>query len=306
MTGASEVAVDRFEPHRDRLFGVAYRMTGSVTDAEDCVQEAFVRWQRADIDAVENDEAFLVRTVSRLSIDRQRQTARRRETYVGPWLPEPLLGPVTQLATPSVDPADEAELADSLSFAFLVMLDKLSASERAAFILHDVFGVTFDEVATTLDREPEACRQLASRARRKLRDTAEEDDTASTRPAPGSDASNALGALLGALLIGDVNACLEHLAPGVVLTSDAGPNRRAARRLVVGSDRVLRLVSNLFARDVGLVTEIRPVAVNGAMGLYVEHAEGPLVFTGDAGEDGRIHHIWIQMNPDKVSALPDR
>ena len=305
MSATPDVAAERFEPHRDRLFGVSYRMTGSVADAEDCVQEAFVRWQRTDIGAVDHDEAFLVRTVSRLAIDRQRQAARRRETYVGPWLPEPLLAPVTQLATASVDPADEAELADSLSFAFVVMLDRLSASERAAFILHDVFGVPFDEIATTLEREPEACRQLASRARRKLRDTDASAD-AGPRPAVGTDAANALGALLGALLTGDVEACLHHLAPGVVLASDAGPHRRAARRHVVGADRVVRLVTNLFARDVGLVTEIRPVAVNGAMGLYVDHVEGPLVFTGDSGPDGRIHHIWIQMNPEKVSSPPDR
>ena len=300
MTASSDIA-DRFEPHRDRLFGVAYRMTGSVADAEDCVQEAFVRWQRTDREVVENDEAFLVRTVSRLAIDRQRQVARRRETYVGPWLPEPLLAPVDQLATRSADPAHEAEVADSLSFAFLVMLDRLSASERAAFILHDVFGVPFDEVATTLEREAEACRQLASRARRKLRDTTHDEQAGVLRPGSGSDASNVLGELLGALLAGDIDACLAHLAPGVVLTSDGGPNRRAARRPVVGADRVLRLVTNLFARSVALVSEIRPVSVNGAYGLYIEHDKGPLVFTGDVDEDGRIHRLWIQMNPEKLA-----
>jgi RNA polymerase sigma-70 factor (ECF subfamily) len=297
-------AIDRFTPHRDRLFGVAYRMTGSVNDAEDCVQEAFVRWERTDRDVVENDEAFLVRTVTRLSIDRQRQTARRRETYVGPWLPEPLISPIGAAGALSVDPADEAEIADSLSFAFLVMLDRLSASERAAFILHDVFGVPFDEVATTLDRETEACRQLASRARRKLRDAGEAGDAAMSNvpTAPsGSTTGTALTALLGALLLGDVNGCLEHLAPGVVLTSDAGAERRAARRHVVGADRVLRLVTNLFARDAEQVTDIRPVTVNGALGLYVEHTGGPLVLTADEGDDGRLHHIWIQMNPEKLA-----
>jgi len=179
-------AVERFEPHRDRLFGVAYRMTGSVADAEDCVQESFLRWERTDRGAVRNDEAFLVRTTTRLAIDRQRQVARRRETYVGPWLPEPLLAPLSQLAPRSTDPADDAAVADSLSFAFLVMLDRLSASERAAFILHDVFGIPFDEVAITLERDRDACRQLASRARRKLRAT-EGDASASSvvRPVSG-------------------------------------------------------------------------------------------------------------------------
>lgn len=305
MTTTVEAA-ERFEPHRDRLFGVAYRMTGSVADAEDCVQEAFIRWQRTGREAVENDEAFLVRTVGRLAIDRQRQVARRRETYVGPWLPEPLLVSVTQLATRSADPAHEVEVADSLSFAFLVMLDRLSASERAAFILHDVFGVPFDEIATTLEREIEACRQLASRARRKLRDTADVWPTGVLRPGSGSDARSAFDELLGALLAGDIDGCLAHLAPGVVLTSDAGPNRRAARRPVIGADRVVRLVSNLFARDATLVSAIRPVWVNGAYGLYVEHDKGPLVFTGDVDDDGRIHRLWIQMNPDKLTHGPPR
>jgi RNA polymerase sigma-70 factor, ECF subfamily len=293
-------AIDRFEPRRDRLFGVAYRMTGSVADAEDCVQEAFVRWQRTDRGVIENDEAFLVRTVSRLSIDRQRQVARQRETYVGPWLPEPLIGPVERLETNSADPAHEAEVADSLSFAFLVMLDRLSASERAAFILHDVFGVPFDEVATTLERETEACRQLASRARRKMRGAVDDGTPGLRRPGVASDASHTLVELLGALLAGDINGCLAHLAPGVVLTSDGGPNRRAARRPVVGADRVLRLIANLFARDAALVSDIRPVSVNGAYGLYIEHVRGPLVFTGDVDDTGRIHRLWIQMNPDKL------
>ncbi|MGB3409884.1 MAG: RNA polymerase sigma factor SigJ [Microthrixaceae bacterium] len=293
-------AAERFEPHRGRLFGVAYRMTGSVADAEDCLQDAFLKWERVDLSAVDNDEAFLVRTVSRLAIDRQRQAARRRETYVGPWLPEPLLAPVSQLVN-TTDPANAAELADSLSFAFLVMLDRLSASERAAFILHDVFGVPFDEIGVTLDRKPDACRQLASRARRKLRDSAGDETTGVARPLTGSDAGDALGALLGSLLAGDIDGCLAQLSPGVVLTSDAGPNRRAARRQVFGADRVLRLVANLFARDIDLVTEIRPISVNGSLGLYVEHDNGPLVFSCASDEDGRICRIWIQMNPDKIT-----
>jgi RNA polymerase sigma-70 factor (ECF subfamily) len=294
----------RFEPHRRRLFAVAYRMTGSVADAEDCVQEAFVRWQRTDRGAVEHDEAFLVRTVGRLAIDRQRQVARRRETYVGPWLPEPLLTPL-DVGSPEIapDPADAAELADSLSFAFMVMLDRLSPVERAAFLLHDVFGVPFDEVALALDRAPDTCRQLASRARRKLRETS--TDGGPDRSPSGSTRheGTALVALLGALLAGDIDGCLAQLAPGVVLTSDGGPNRRAARRSVVGADRVLRLVTNLFTRDLDLVGEVRPVSVNGVYGLHVAHANGPIVVTGDVDDDGRLFRLWIQMNPDKLAHL---
>jgi RNA polymerase sigma-70 factor (ECF subfamily) len=290
----------RFEPHRPRLFAVAYRMTGSVADAEDCVQETFVRWQRTDRDVVENDEAFLVRTTGRLAIDRQRQVARRRETYVGPWLPEPVLSPLDELGPSSSDPAHEAEVADSLSFAFMVMLDRLSAAERAAFLLHDVFGVPFDEVAAALDRAPDACRQLASRARRKLRETEEARGSGSGPTGSVRDGGKALGALLGALLAGDIDGCLAQLAPGVVLTSDGGPNRRAARRAVVGADRVLRLVTNLFTRDLDLVGEVRTVSVNGVYGLHVAHAKGPIVVTGDVDERGRLYRLWIQMNPDKL------
>ncbi|MFN8051438.1 MAG: RNA polymerase sigma factor SigJ [Acidimicrobiales bacterium] len=294
----------RFEPHRDRLFGIAYRMTGSVVDAEDALQEAYVRWQGVDLDAVRNDEAFLVRMVTRLAIDRQRQTARRRESYVGPWLPEPLVGPLTPSRPP--DPASAAELADSLSFAFLVMLDRLSAAERAAFLLHDVFGVTFDEIATTLEREPEACRQLASRARRKLRADPSSPERTGHAGTPEPTDRATLDGLLVALLGGDVDGCLAHLAPGVVLTSDAGPNRRAARHHVVGADRVARLLAHLARRAAGNVREIRPVTVNGALGLLFDHVDGPMVITGDIEADGRIGRIWIQMNPDKLVGLLDR
>lgn len=299
MNDAPPSAADRFERHRDRLFGVAYRMTGSVADAEDCLQEAFVRWQRVDLDEVANDEAYLVRVVTRLGIDRQRQVARRRETYVGPWLPEPLLEPVGGVSRS--DPEQAAELADSLSFAFLVLLDRLSPSERAAFILHDVFGVAFDEIAETLDRETDACRQLASRARRKLREPTDARPPEFTGP----ELNDTMASLLVALMTGDVDACLAHLAPGVVLTSDSGPNRRAARRQVVGPDRVARLMLNLFARDAHEVTEMRAVSVNGAPGLWFAHVDGPMVFTGDVDEDGRILHIWIQMNPEKLRVPPE-
>lgn len=302
---ASSATAERFEPHRDRLFGIAYRMTGSIGDAEDCVQDAFLRWQRSGLDAVENDEAFLVRIVSRLAIDRQRQRSRRRESYVGPWLPEPLVGSAIPISS---DPQSAAELADSLSFAFLVVLDRLSAAERAAFILHDVFGMPFDEIAVTLDREIDACRQLASRARRKVRaDGVDAPGTSADHPPaparPGTAAGDAMTALIGAFLSGDVETCMRILSPGVALTSDAGANRRAARRHVVGADRVVRLVTNLFARDTAKVSSIRPVTVNGALGLFVDHADGPVVITGSADPDGHVTHLWIQMNPEKVGGV---
>lgn len=302
MTADADDRTRRFEAHRDRLFGVAYRMTGSVADAEDCVQDAFLRWRRLDLDPIVHDEAYLVRVVTRLAIDRQRATARRRESYVGPWLPEPLVAPLGGATIAGVgDPAHAAELADSLSFAFLVMLDRLSPSERAAFILHDVFGVAFDEVATTLDREVEACRQLASRARRKLRD----GDAATAHAPPPEDpaAAATLGALMAALATGDIDECLRHLAPGVVLVSDSGPHRRAARHEIGGAARVGRLMLKLFTQQSPLIREVRPVEVNGSLGLLMDHPDGPMVFAADLDGEGRIRHLWIQMNPDKLTRV---
>ena len=302
MSAAVSDAVSRFAPHRDRLFGVAYRMTGSVADAEDCVQESFVRWQRTDVAHISNDEAYLVRVVTRLAIDRQRAAARRRETYVGPWLPEPLVRPIG--ATRSDDPADLAAVADSLSFAFLVMLDELSAAERAAFILHDVFGFAFDDIAATLDRDVVACRQLASRARRKLRSSSDAPDGAgaSAGHGPAGDATT-ITTLLGCLASGDIDGCLALLAPGVVLVSDAGANRYAARRHVVGADRVSRLLLNLFAREGPRISDIEAVDVNGSFGITMAHPEGPLVITADVDDAGAVTQVWIQMNPDKLTRL---
>lgn len=283
---------DRFIDHRDRLFGVAYRMTGSVADAEDCVQDAFLRWRSADRSMVENDEAYLVRVVSRLAIDRLRISAKTRETYVGPWLPEPLLAPVA----PQAEGPELAELADSLTLAFLVMLDTLSAAERAALVLHDVFAVPFDEVAAVLGRDVTACRQLASRARRKLHEV---------EPATPRDSSvvtaEIMAELLTAIMAGDIDGCMERLAPGVVLISDAGPDRRAARRHVVGPERVARLVLNLFRRDAALVSGLEPVRVNGSLGMLVHHTEGPLVFSVDVDAAGLVQQVWIQMNPEKLA-----
>lgn len=302
MTATTDTAA-RFEAHRDRLFGVAYRMTGSVADAEDCVQEAFVRWQRVDHDDVDNHEAYLVRVVTRLAIDRHRSAARRRERYVGPWLPEPLVAPLggSAASTHAVDPASAAELADSLSYAFLVVLDRLSPSERAAFILHDVFGEPFAEVATTLDRPVDACRQLASRARRKVRDAG--SDAGRTPPPDDTAAADTLGALLAAMSAGDIDECLRHLAPDVVLVSDSGPNRRAARHEIAGATRVGRLMLKLFTKESPLVREVRPIEVNGSLGLLMDHPDGPMVFAADLDDDGRVRHLWIQMNPDKLTRV---
>jgi RNA polymerase sigma-70 factor (ECF subfamily) len=286
-----ESMLEEFEALRPRMFGVAYRMTGSVNDAEDVCQEAWLRVQRVEPSDIENPEAFLVRAVTNLAIDRLRSAQRRRETYVGPYLPEPLV------ADTADDPADAAEMADSLTFAFLVLLDKLAPLERAVLLLHDVFGYSFDEVARAVDRTPAACRQIASRTRRRL----EDERTDLHRPAASAN-YDAIERLVADTAAGNVEGIMAVLAPDVVFTSDGGPNRRAARHPVVGSDRVARFIANLGQRilEAG-PTEVRFGMVNADPGLLIAiGGQTELVLAFAFAPDGRIRHIYSQLNPDKL------
>lgn len=276
------------EAHRARLFGIAYRMLGSVTEAEDVVQDAFARFTAAT--GVEEPAAWLTRVVTNLSIDRLRSARHQRETYVGPWLPEPLL-------TEDHDPADVVGTAESLTLAFLVVLERLSPLQRAVFLLHDVFGYRHDEVAGMLDRTPAAVRQLASRARSQLADR--HADPAA--PAPLGNAITA--AFLAACEGGDLGALMELLAPDVVLTSDGGGVVSAARRPLVGVDAVGRFLLGLTRIGRGDDWEVRPTEVNGEPGLVVGRGgsvEGVFVLHV---ADERIAAIHVVRNPDKLAGL---
>ena len=288
-----EVETERFETERDRLVGLAYRMLGSIADAEDVVQAGWLRWSDPDRGPVDRPAAWLTTVVSRLAIDRMRQQQRRREDYVGPWLPEPV---ATQPADPGsvgVDPARAAELADSVTFGFLVLLDRLSPVERAVFVLAEVFGEPFPAIAAAVGKSPDAVRQIATRARRKVRDGRTEQ-----RPADAT----LLTELVAALGEGSVDKVLSLMSPDVVLTSDGGPKRRAARRPVVGADRVSRLMVHLTSRVVDDV-EVSLTELNGAA-AYVIRAEGlHMVLAADAGVDGRIAAVHIVMNPDKLGGV---
>jgi len=283
-----------FEDLRPRLFGIAYRMTGSVGDAEDACQDAWLRWQRVDHASVDNAEAYLVRTVTRIAIDRLRSAQHRRETYVGPYLPEPLVAD-----DPAAQPETAAELADSLTFAFLVMLDELSPVERAVLLLHDVFGYTFDEVATMVDSSPAACRQLASRTRRKL----DHEREALRRPDEARE-QELVTQLLATIATGDIDEVMHLLAPDVVLLSDGGALRHAARRPVVGPDRVARLLVNLAKRVLTADVEIRAVQVNGEPGLlFVLDGHPDNVLSFSFAPDGRARRLYSQLNPEKLHHL---
>ena len=278
---------DDFEVHRARVRGVAYRMLGSLAEADDVAQETWLRWQGADRAAIESPAAWLTTVATRLALDRLRSGARTRETYPGPWLPEPFV----------VEPGPEeaAELADSLTLGFLVLLDQLAPIERAVFVMADVFDVPFAEIATTVGRSEAACRQIASRARRRLR-----PEKPPARPAP--EDRELLDGLIGAVALGDVDGVLSKLAPDVLLLSDGGPNRRAARRPVVGPQRVARLMMNLASRYSGAV-DVHPATVNGQTGMIL-YLDGQVdqVWAVET-TDGKVSAIRIIRNPEKLIAM---
>ncbi|MGQ0616615.1 MAG: RNA polymerase sigma factor SigJ [Acidimicrobiia bacterium] len=281
-------AAEPFERERPRLLGLAYRMTGSVGDAEDVVQEAWLRWSGTDQAAVERPAAWLTTVTTRLALDRIKAIERRREDYVGPWLPEPVMI--------AGSPEADVELAESLTLGFLVLLDRLGPTERAVFLLADVFGEPFAAVAAAVGKTPQACRQIASRARRRLRDGAEP-----ARPLKLGDPL--LTALITALGQGDIDAVLSLLDADVVHVSDGGPGRHAARRPVVGAEKVARLLVNL-AQRMG-EADMRFVELNGAAALVTADAHGPVVVQAEA-RGNRISAIWAMANPDKLGHIGAR
>ncbi len=277
---------DPFQAARPRIRGLAYRMLGTLADADDVAQDTWLRWQAADGAHIANAEAWLVTTATRLCLDRLRSSARARETYPGPWLPEPIVT--------DPGPEDAAELSESLAFGFLVLLDQLAPVERAVFVLADVFEVPYAEVATTVGRSQAACRQIASRARRRLRpDKQPYQTTAADR--------ELLNGLLRALASGDVNEVVARLAPDVVCITDGGPKRRAARRPVVGSGQVARFLINM-ARRYGRLTT-RPAVVGGSAGAILWAGDMIEQVMAVQSEDGVITSVYFIGNPDKLTSV---
>lgn len=283
------MADDVFSANRRRLFAIAYRMLGEVGEAEDAVQEAFVRWQRND-GPVDNPQAWLTTVVSRVCVDRLRSAQHRRETYVGPWLPEPI-------ATDTTDPADDAALADSLSLAFLVVLERLSPLERAAFLLHDVFGYTHNEVAAMLDRSPTAVRRVAARARGHLADERPRYERDAERRAAVTQAF--VDAVAGA----DLDALMAVLAPDVAFMADGGGVVAASRHPQRGAARVAQVIVSLArVAPPDWTYEVREL--NSEPAITVQQADGTL----DSAwilhvEDGRIARIDVLRNPAKLARL---
>jgi len=277
-------ATATFEAQRPRLLRLAYRMLGSMSEAEDVVQDAWLRWRGVDAATVEAPASYLARTVARLSLDVMKSARARRETYVGAWLPEPL-----------VQEEGDGPDTDDLTLTLMLALERLSPLERAAFLLHDVFGVPLNEVAAAVDREPAAVRQLAARARRHVH-------AARPRfPVAPEEGDRIARAFWAATRSGDVDALRSMLAEQVVARSDGGGKVRAFLNPVVGLERVTRLFTGL-ARKFGREDpeEARFVHIDGLPG-YVSVAGGVLQATALEIEDGRIAGIYITRNPDKLA-----
>lgn len=281
-------AADQFDPLRPKLTRIAYRMLGSVADAEDILQDAFLRWLDTDRSAVEVPEAYLRRIVTRLCLDQLKSARRRRETYVGEWLPEPIVE------------AAEAEL-DDVTLPLMLALERLSPLERAAFLLHDVFGVPFEEVADTIGRDAAAARQLASRARTHVRAERPRFDVPRERGIAIAEA------FFAASRSGDMTALRSLLAADVTVHSDGGGKRSAAMAPIIGLTEVMQLhegLARLFAR--GGWRLVRFGLVDGLPGFVTEEADGELQTTALEIVDGRVAHVYLVRNPDKLRHLDAR
>jgi RNA polymerase sigma-70 factor, ECF subfamily len=276
-------AAASFDPLRPKLMRVAYRMLGSVADAEDVLQEAFIRWMGADRSGVREPEAFLRRTVTRLCLDQLKSARRQRETYVGPWLPDPVM---------------EEEEEEDVTLPLMLALERLSPLERAAFLLHDVFGQGFEEVAATIRRDPAACRQLAARARAHVREAKPRFQVEKQR---GLELAQAF---FTASRSGDMKSLGAMLAADVSVHADGGGKRPAAMQPILGFDAVMKVHENLAALFLeNGSTLVRAGFINGLPGFVTLEADGELQTTALEIEEGKVAAIYVMRNPDKLRHL---
>ncbi|MEU8002163.1 RNA polymerase sigma-70 factor [Catellatospora sp. NPDC049111] len=285
---AGDPATEAFVAHRNLLFTVAYEILGSAADAEDVLQETWLRWVKVDLDQVRDQRAYLIRITTRQSLNRLRTLQRRREAYVGPWLPEPLLT--------APDTAEDVELAESVSMALMLVLETLTPTERAVFVLREAFDVDYDEIAAAVDKSPAAVRQIAHRARQHV-------DARRPRAvvSPGERRA-ALEAFQHAVETSDLQALLGVLAPDVVVVSDGGGRKLAALQPVVGADKAVRLFVGSMQKVGGTLTT-EPAVVNGNPALLFR-LDGEL--DGVAAlriEDGLVTGIYYVRNPEKLSRV---
>ncbi|HZX05606.1 RNA polymerase sigma-70 factor [Kribbella sp.] len=288
MTGTDR-ATEAFVAHRNLLFTVAYELLGSAADAEDVLQETWLRWVGVDLDTVQDHRAYLVRIASRQALQRLRTLGRRRESYVGPWLPEPLLT--------APDVAEDVELADSVSMAMMLVLETLKPTERAVFVLREVFGLEYDEIAQAVDKKPDAVRQIAHRAR---------SHVAARRPrgpVSADETRDALQAFQRAVTTGDLQGLVDILAPDVVFLGDGGGVVQALPRPVVGADKVARLLALAVENLTEASFEI--TQINGQPALLLRFTTEVDTVTVLHLENGKITGVYAVRNPAKLGHLTD-
>lgn len=279
-----------FKRHRQRLFGLAYRMLGTRADAEDIVQETYLRWHKADVDKIESAEAWLVSVATRLSIDRLRIVSKERETYVGPWLPEPLFH------QSAASPEAELEFADSLSMAFMALLERLSPTERAAFLLREAFDVSYREIARVVGKNETACRQLIHRARVRVRDEKPRFE------ASEADRRKLIEKFIAATSAADEKAILSLFAEDAVMTSDGGGKVTAARRIIEGGRKIANLYYHVALKSKSLL-DVRIAPINGELGIVSTVFGQPFAATVFEIEGEKIRAVYQVMNPDKLKGF---
>ncbi|MFI9045485.1 RNA polymerase sigma-70 factor [Streptomyces sp. NPDC053427] len=282
--GRTDSATEAFVAHRNLLFTVAYEMLGSAADAEDVLQETWLRWADVDLDTVREPRAYLVRIATRQALSRLRTLRRRKESYVGPWLPEPLLT--------APDVADDVELADSVSMAMLLVLETLAPTERAVFVLREVFDLEYDEIAGAVDKSPAAVRQIAHRARAHV---AARRSRGAVSPA---ETRGALAAFQRAIETGDLQRLLDMIAPDVVLLTDGGGVVRAAPAPVVGADKVAEVLKRI---DVAMA--LQPALVNGYPALILRLGGQVDTVMAVHLDNGLIAGLYAVRNPEKLSRI---
>ncbi|GAQ62509.1 RNA polymerase sigma-70 factor [Streptomyces scabiei] len=289
----TDIATDVFEEHRSVLMGVAYRMLGRVADAEDVVQEAWLRWSGADRSEVREPRGYLVRVTTRLSIDRLRQVQSRNEAYPGPWLPEPY---VTDYAVTVEDTAERAVLADTVSLAVLVVLESLSPLERAVFVLREAFGYPYAEIAAMIDRAEPAVRQLAGRARRHV------DERRPRYEVDPAERRELTERFLAAAAGGDLEQLMSLLAPDVRLVGDGGGLGKAPVRVLETADKVGRFLHGVAGKGIADAS-FHFMEVNGGFAVVLRSGgQVDSVFQLDVA-DGRVQCVYIVRNPEKLGAL---
>jgi RNA polymerase sigma-70 factor, ECF subfamily len=279
-----------FEELRRRLFGIAYRMIGTTADAEDIVQDAYLRWHQADTNEIRSAEAWLVSVVTRLSIDKLRKVSVERDKYIGPWLPEPLV------ASTSPTPEEELETASSLSMAFMVMLERLTPVERAAFLLHDVFDCAYPLIANILRKSEAACRQVVHRARQRVR------SRQSRFKATEADRRSLITQFMAAADAADDATLLSLFAKDATLTSDGGGVVPAARKVVHGPSRIARLYL-LLTKKLGTRLRKEILTINGEPGLVMYLDGAPLATTSFETDGKSITALYTVLNPEKLHRL---